>query len=120
MKLLAPLLALVGALAASIWLDDTPPRADLVCVNFPWAGLLHVYLTAGVVSPRDDRTVVFESQAVSSSGRDRREIGVRRRRGAGTVPPRHDRAVGLQAETLIPVRDDCHEIRIRSAASSYA
>ena len=33
MKLLAPLLALVVALGAAIWLDDTPPRADLVYVN---------------------------------------------------------------------------------------
>ena len=33
MKLLAPLVALVGALATAIWLDDTPPKADLVFVN---------------------------------------------------------------------------------------
>jgi oligopeptide transport system substrate-binding protein len=33
MRLLAPLLAVVIALAAVVWLDDTPPRADLVYVN---------------------------------------------------------------------------------------
>ncbi len=33
MKLLAPLVALVGALATAIWLDDTPPKADLVFAN---------------------------------------------------------------------------------------
>jgi len=33
MKLLALLLALVVALGTAIWLDDTPPRADLVYVN---------------------------------------------------------------------------------------
>ena len=33
MKLLAPFVAIVGALAAAICLDNTPPRADLVLVN---------------------------------------------------------------------------------------
>ncbi len=33
MKLLALFVALVGALATAIWLDDTPPEADLVFVN---------------------------------------------------------------------------------------